>query len=278
MSSTEIALSKSQALAELNRKLEALAKAANDLVVKIGDPGSYTAAAGLRTSLKAVEDAVKFQTGPRVAAAKEELERAKQEEATFLGPAKTILAIVDGKMTAYREEEKRQAKIEQDRKNAELRRQAQLKAEQDRIDAEKQATAFRKQQTDEINAKLKAGEIGKREAARLLKLAGAGEEAAKQEAAAREEEAKNAPPQIEVRPAVPVVAGAPRNQTYYFAEVTDENAIVREFVNATKPERRGFLRQFIQVNEAAVSKFARDIKDSAKAASLLPGVKFSSRG
>lgn len=280
MSSTEIAVSKSQALADLNDKLGALEKQAHSLAVK--DQSSYIIGAGLLTSLKAVVQAVEFQTGPRLAAAKEEFERAKQEQAAFLNPAKKILETIKEKMNVFREEEKRQAKIEEDRKNAELRRQAQEKAETDRKESERIAAENRKRLVQEIMRDLDAGKIGKREASRLMKLAGANEEAAKQEAAAREEEAKNAPPpQIEVKPSIPKVAGAPRNQTFYFGTVEEPQAIIAAYEGAlidNNPRRAAFLARFIMVNEQEVGAFAREMKDSEKAQALVPGVRFYSKG
>ena len=85
---------------------------------------------------------------------------------------------------------------------------------------------------------------------------------------------------VRVVPSVPVIAGV-KNQTYYSADVIDKQAIIDRFALAllTKNNDQAvFLRKFIQVNEAEVSKFARETKDSDKVMSLLPGVRATSRG
>jgi hypothetical protein len=86
------------------------------------------------------------------------------------------------------------------------------------------------------------------------------------------------PPTVTVKPNITSVAGAPRAQVYYSSEVTDPQAIIRAYETAKDPVRIAFLRRFIQVNEQKVGEFARETKDNKKAAELLPGVKFTSKG
>ena len=279
--SEEIVLPKSEALEKLNSKLSILKAQADALVVK--DQTTYINAASLLTSYKSFIEAVKQLTASDIAEAKERLERLKQEEAMILNPGKDGVALVNGKITSWREEEKRQAKVEEDRKNADLRRQQQEKADADRREAERIAAENKKRKIAEIQQFLKDGKIGKREAARQLKAAGAAAEAAVEDAAAAAEEAKNAPPPTAtVKPNIPAVAGAPKNQTFFFGELLDSGAaIIREYslaIHSNNAERVAFLRQFIEVSESAVGKFARKTQDDAKATSLVPGVRFWSRG
>lgn len=280
MSNAEIVVPKSDALKQLHERLGELVSQAQSIVVK--DQMSYALAASIRTGFKSYLDAVKFQTGPGISEAKERLDRLKQEESIFLNPGKESLLQLDGKMFAFREEEKRQAKVEQDRKNAELRRQQEEKAEADRLEGIRIAAAEKKRKMAEIQHFLDTGKIGKREAARQLKAIGEHAQAAIEEAAAAHEEALKAPPPtVTVKPNIPTVAGAPRNQTYYTATVDNEQAIIDAFCQAIvdKDEPRArFLRRFLQANEAEIGKFARDTKSSEKATALLPGVVFSSRG
>jgi hypothetical protein len=280
MMGSEIVVPKYQALEELNKKLAPLIEQAKAIQIKT--PQDRITAAGVLTGLRAYTDAVKYQTGPEIAATKEKLAVLRQEQATLLEPAVNWMEILKDQDARYREEERRQAQVEQDRKNAELARQAREKAEADRLEAERLAHEERKRKITEINRYLADGKIGKREAARQLKAAGAAEEAAKQDAAAAEEEAKAAPPPtVTVKPNIPAVAGAPRAQVYFYGDVRDENAIIAAYNVALlggNEERVVFLGRFLIVDRQAVAKFARDTKDNEKAAEQLPGVRFYSKG
>jgi hypothetical protein len=163
-------------------------------------------------------------------------------------------------------------------------------AEQRKI-AEAQAAEARRLREKELEIQRREGEITKKEVERQKRIAeedakrakaqAAAEEQAARELAARQaEEAARNTPQVIVKPNIPTVAGV-KSQVYFFAEVTVSYAIINDFIEATRrgdTERMNFLRRFITVNEQEVGKFARDTKDNAKASSLLPGVKFTSRG
>ena len=279
VSNAEIVVPKSEALKQLQERLGKLVNQAQSIVVK--DQVSYALAAGVRTSFKSYLEAVKFQTGPEIAQTKERLERLKQEEAIFLNPGKDGLAQLETKMTEFREEEKRQAKAEQDRKNAELAREARERAVREREEAEKRVAENKAKAIAEINRLVKSGAMGKREAAKRLKAVGAAAEADLQDAAAAEEEAKNAPPTVTVKPNVPAVAGAPKNQTFYYAELQDKNLIIAAYLLAVKQqnfERAAFLEKFLTIDEGELGRFARKTQDNEKAAEAVPGVRFWSKG
>jgi hypothetical protein len=90
---------------------------------------------------------------------------------------------------------------------------------------------------------------------------------------------RDADEQITVQASVPKVAGI-RARVQYFAEVTDEDLLLRAFLIAHKKgekERVKYLRQFIQANYQALGKEAREVKNSAKLNATIPGVKFTDK-
>lgn len=267
------------ALATRKSALEILRERTAAIVVS--SQQEYITAAQVLADLKAYVKDCKRKRDDEIEPLKNDLDRKKNEWATYIAPAETLVLEVSGKTDAYKQEEKRQAQVEQDRKNAELARQAREKADADRKESERQAAETKRKRVAEINGQLKRKEIGQREAARLLKLAGADEEAAKENAAAAAEEAKNAPPpMVSVKPNIPTVAGV-KNQTYYFGEIESPNTILLKYDTAIlrgDVKRYIFLRQFLSVSETAVGKFARDTKDNDAATKQLPGVRFWSKG
>jgi len=296
--STQIVVPKSQALDELNQKLAVLVEQAKSIEIK--DAVTRIAAAGVRTGFKAYIEAVKLQTGGEIASTKEKLDRLKQDQTVLLAPAMLWIATLDDKDAAFRQEERRQAQIEEDLKNAQLRaeterRAAEERKERERIAAEERAERERiaeeelKERQRAAAAAQKAGDIGKREAERLkkeaqaeaereLKRAAEAEDKERELAASAAREAAANAPTVKVKPNIASVAGAPKNQTFYYAEVTDPQAIIRAYETAKDPVRIAFLRRFIQVNEQEVGRYIRELKDVAKATKELPGCKFSSRG
>ena len=118
------------------------------------------------------------------------------------------------------------------------------------------AVETRKKRVAEINQHLAIGKIGKREAARLLKLAGADEEAAKQNAAAQAEETAKAAPVVQVKPNIPTVAGTVSRQNWKF-RIVDANKIPH---------------LFLMPDEVRIGRMVRDIKDKQKAEVECPGI------
>lgn len=252
---------------------------ASQIVIRTAQ--DYITAAQVLADLKAYVKDCKRKRDDELEPLKSELDRKKNEWATFIAPAETLVLEVGQKTDAFKAEEKRQAQVEQDRKNAELARQARENADADRKESERQAAEATKARVAEINGQLKRGDIGKREAAQLLKAAGAAELAAIQAAEATAEEAKNAPPpQVAVRPNIPTVAGV-KNQTYWFSEPINPGALLIAYDKALRDgdkDRAAFLSRFVMVDEKEVGKFARATQDNAKAASLVPGFRFWSKG
>ena len=268
---TEVAKFESP-LAELKHRTDALA---------VTDQESFVIARTIQKDWDGYIKQVGFELDPGIAKAKSTLDHLKDQKEKYVGPAKQYKELARQKADAWAAEEKRLARIEEDRKNAELRKQQEEKAEQERKDRAAQAIADRKERVKEIQAMLKRKEITKAYAARLLKEAGAEEEAKLAQAEADAEAAKNAPPpQVTVKPSIPTVAGT-KSQTFYFAEVYSPDSIIDHFLEAFKNgdmPRCLFLRQFISVNTQEVGVFARKMKDNEAATKQLPGVKFTSRG
>lgn len=247
----------------------------------VRDQQSYIDAAQIENACKAYVRDVKAKMGPGIESAKSHLDFLKSEMQKYIIPAETILETIKGKRLAFAMEEKRQAKIEEDRKNAELARLAQEKAEADRRESERLAAEQRKAQEAEIERQRKSGELKAREAARLAKEAREREEEERKRAALAAEQAKAAPPpRVEVKPNIPPVAGI-KNQTFYYAEVVDWPKFLAEYKRAVKAHdmmRVVFLEDFIQPNDQAIGKYARDTRSNALTEGNIPGVKAWSKG
>lgn len=280
--------------------LEGLTARENKILVT--DQASYTLAANFLIEAKSYVKDVGSKLDPGINSAKTHLDFLKNQKSGYVDPVKRLIEMVQTRAENWRAEEKRLALLEQEREQAKLRAEAQRKADEERRIAEAQAAERRKEQLAEAARQLKirekeieearkAGEMSKKAAAMAARMAEdeailskkrADEEAAAARKLAQEHAAKSAEnvTVVRVAPSVPVIAGV-KNQTYYGADVIDKSAIIDRFALALMTKNNDqavFLRKFIIVDEAAVSKFARDTKDSAKVESLLPGVRATSRG
>ena len=190
--------------------------------------------------------------------AKEHLATIQNELKGHVLEAEAVVLIAEKKAEAYRTEEKRLADAEAKRINEENARAAQVKADQEKREAEKIAAEKKRATIAEVNQLLRDGMIGKREAAKRLKEAGAEEEAAAQAAAATAEEAKKAPPPpaVKVEPAIPKVAGI-KGRTNWKFKIVDASKIPH---NYCKPD------------EVLIGDTVRRVKDKAKAESIIPGI------
>jgi hypothetical protein len=212
-----------------------------------------------------------FVLDPGIASAKEHLDFLKNQKQGFVSKWEAQIQIGDGKAKKWLEDDERQRRQEQERVQKQLADQQKQKADEERRANEKLAAENRKKRVDEINGLLASKQIGKREAARLLKEAGANEEAEKELIAAQAEETANNVPEVRVETSRPKIAGVPRTM-HYFCEVTDEKAIIDAFVNGPAAQRQ-FLRRFITVDVSEVGKYARDTKNSEQVQKEIPGVR-----
>lgn len=260
----------------IQEKLTAIEARAKDLAVS--DQSTYALVAQFVVDAKAYLADVHAKLDPFVQAAKTAYDTARNLRAGYVDPVEALIGKANENCAEWRAAEKRRAEAETKRRQEELERKQREDAERDRRQAEAEAAETRRQKVSEIREKLRRHQINKREAARLLKEAGAEEEAAKATAAAVAEEQANAPaPEVHVAPAVPKVAGV-RNQTFYYAEVFDPTKILHEFATTKDVGRRTFLARFVTVSEQEVGKFARETKDDEKTMAALPGVRAWSKG
>jgi hypothetical protein len=262
----------------IESNLAQLMARSGELVVR--DQHSFVEARNIQLDLDRYIKSVGFELDEGIAKAKETLDHLKNQKERFVAPARTAKESIRQRADAWAAEEKRKAAEEQERINAAARAEAARIAAEERKAAEAQAERERKQREKELEAQRKAGEISKRKAEELKKAAEA--EAARQRALAAEQEKQAAVnvQEIRVAPSVPKVVGV-KDQTYYFAEVTNEAQIFAEYdvaVTANDLARQAFLMRFLKVDDQAIGKFARETKDNVKAGALLPGVRFFSKG
>lgn len=245
---------------------QALQTAVHDLTVT--DAATCLEAKKIQKAIRDEMKQRKFVLEPFVQKAKSSYEEARDERDKWLDPLEQLDKDLADKVKAYEREEREKAQREQDRINAENARIAREKAEAERKQREQEATEKREARVKEIRAALKAGDIGKREAARMLKEAGAFEEAEKAQAAADAEAAKNAPPPaVTVKPNIPSVAGVPsrRNWKFRFAP-NGQNILMDAFRDKME------LRPFVQPNEQEIGRMVRDTKDKKLAEARCPGI------
>lgn len=164
--------------------------------------------------------------------------------------------ILSPRMGEFDRAEQKAAEEEKQRVARELRQKEEREAELKRQADEEQAKHLRQKRVSEIRADLKAGKFGnpktvkaKREAEKLLREAGAVEEAALTKAASDEQEAKEraaqAPARVRVAPVETKVAGNVR-RINYSAECTDVLAFLRAYLSLTKDEvRRRYLEDVL---------------------------------
>jgi hypothetical protein len=190
------------------------------------------------------------------------------KEEYILGPerrvadrATEIKNILTPKMGEWDRREAEEAAAERkriaDAKQAELNRQAELKRQAD----EEEAKKLRQERVAQIRADLKAKKITKRQAEKLLREAGALEEAAKAKAAADQEDAlaqaKTVADSVKVESQVPNVKGNVK-RVNYSAECTNRVGFIEAFAK-TKPNSEAWTRllAMVEVSDQLLSGEAR---------------------
>lgn len=275
---TDAIVSQDAVIERFNNQLTAILALAS---APITDQASLVSSGNAKISLESYVKAVEGHFDPELSPLEERVKRLKNAMSSLISPAKMAKNALVDRQRAWMAEEKRKAEAEERRRQEEIQRAQREKADRERREADAQAAEAKRQAVAEINREYARGAFGKRELAKRLKAAGAEEEAAKATAAAIAEETKNAPPPVvTVQPNIPKVAGI-KNQTFYYAEVENEQQLISAFVAAAEQgndERVAFLRQFICTADALISKYARDTKDAAKVMAQLPGVRAWSKG
>ena len=262
------------ALAELAREAAALP----ELKLKVDaqlvtNAGEYAEMGTLLTGVRSIGKVGAFKINPFLEVAARVTNFLRGERTKHEDVAAAIANTASTKMADYKRQEREAAEAEQRRINEQKRIENDKRIAQEKQGALERAEEIRKERVKEINGKLRRKEITSREAAKLLKEAGADAEAQAQNAEADAEAAKNiAPPQVTVQPNVPKVAGT-RGRIQYFAQVTSEDLLIEAFLQSSGL-RRTYLRQFIQINERALGQEALDVKNSTTLNASIPGVKF----
>jgi colicin import membrane protein len=241
-------------LKPIENKLAILSKRAEAIVVI--DQESYALACKIVLEGRNEVKAIGFVLDPGIQSAKEHLEKLRNDKAAFVNRVTPIVQVAEQKAEAWKAEERRKAKQEEDRINEQRRIEAQRKADAERREAEVKAKADREQRERDLATARKKGEINKREQDRLAKQAAEDERKAKDLAAKQAQQtAANVQP-VKVKPSVPVVSGIKARVNWKF-----------KVINADKV--RG---EFLMPNEVAIGAAVRDIKDKAKAEEAVGGI------
>jgi hypothetical protein len=275
MSTTQLMPSNDEVLKRLNARLAEL-KANSEIAIT--DQSSFIQSAQVKLDYEQYIRAVEDHFEPELAPAEEKVKRTKLQMSSLIAPVKDWLVRLKVRQQSWQAEEKRLAAMEREREQEKLRAEARQKADAERREAERLAREQREAREKQLEALRKAGEIGKREEARLAKIATEEEAKARVLAAKQAEETAAKVPELKVVPNIPKGAGLPKNQTYYGAEVNDANRLLLEFVFTNDPERRAFLRRFITIDQQEVGKYARDTKNNEKVEATLPGSRAWSKG
>ena len=237
-------------LEAVEQELVPISQAARSL--KIDSASDFARAGEMIAALKAFDKGSEATMAPYKAKVKLVSDFIRTRLLRVANKVEETKGILTPKMAEWTRKEQAAAKAEQDRlqaiETARLKREAQEKQQKD----EEAAAIIRKAEVANIRADLKSGKITKRQAEKLLKLAGAIEEAAKVNAACEAEEATanaaKTASQLKVAANVPTVAGVVKRVNYKF-HVIDENKIPREYLTPNLVKIGEFVRAAKKVGE-----------------------------
>lgn len=254
-------------------KLEHLSTILNTL--EVVDNDSYTKMTLAVKDGKAEIKKIGFVLDPGISSAKEHLDFLRNQKKGYVEKWQTPIDTGDTKARDWLNKKDREAtQRAADETAAKVAEQRRV-ADEERKTRETAADEAREKRVGEIRELLRTKSIGKREAAQLLKAAGAEEEAAKALAAADAEDLKSKPvAPAEAKVERSTVAGVPRTKHYYAALEPDGAEVLMKAFRAAKSDaERLFLARFVKIDEMAISKHARETQDSAKVMAEIPGVK-----
>lgn len=270
---TESANSEIVLAPELQPTQTALAKfAAYVTATKVTDQDSYTR---MTLQVKGAKDEMKkigFVLDPGIASAKSHYEFLRDQKAGYVAKWQTQITAGDGMAREFLNEQSRLAAQRAADEAAEKARANRAKADEEARTRKADADEKKKLRIAELDTLVRQGVIKKREYARLLKEAGADAEAAK---ALAEEDAEDLRSQPVAPAAAPEIhrakiAGVPRRRNYY-VEMVDASKLVDAFL--ADASQRAFLRQFITIDESAIGRHVREVKDSHQVMATIPGVR-----
>lgn len=209
MENFEAAILKLESIEEL---LAAVDRSARALAVQ--DQTTFTDGGVLVAQVKNAEKDAEDELAPFKKIIKRAQDFVRQREQRVTNKAKLIRDELNRKMGDYTraEEEGREAerRREQAKKDAETKRLSEVKRQQDK----EAAAEAKEKRVKQIRQDYKDGKIGKRESAKLLKEAGATEEAAKAQAAADAEEAAKQALTVKVEANIPSVSGVVKRKNF----------------------------------------------------------------
>lgn len=270
----------SSALAKIDEYETLLAERTIDIhALQVTDQASYAKAANFVSELKGIDKAGEGVMAPYDTIVKRVQDFIRQRKRTISNRVEECRGILNSKMGEYtrREEAARKAEEERIRKETEERMKAD--AERKRKADEEMAEARRKQRVEDIRSMLKARQITKRQAEKMLREAGATEEADKARAAAdaeaANESAKATAEKISVGSNVPTSSGVVRRVNYSAACFDLGGYLGEMFQAARQNDQQRFLHlaAMVEVSDSKLSAKARELKDKAKMESLYPYVK-----
>lgn len=268
------------ALAELREEagaLPILRKQAVELAVT--DESTYQKAGELLLQVRGIGKSGALKINPFLDIANRVANFLRNARSRHEDEAKAVADVISGKMADQKRREREAAEAETRRMNEEARIRNEQEAEARRKADREHAEQAKKERVKEINRALRAGEITKKSAAKLLREAGAMEEAAKEQAEADAEETKAAPPVVKVESSIKPIAGT-RARIQYEAKIENPDMLFAAYVAATNAKdkaRAAYLRRFLMVDESALGLEARTVKNSAKLNAEIPGVRFSDK-
>jgi hypothetical protein len=246
------------AIIELHRETEKFAPLLKQAeAMQVTNKTEYVAAGQLRAEIRALAKTGQFKLGQYLEVAKKVVNFLKIEISTHESAADQIDIVLTRKINDELTREKAAAAAEEKRVNEERRIANEKKAEEERIERERIAKETRDKRVAEIRAMQKRGEIGKREAAKLLKDAGAAEEAAKEQADADAEAARRNFQPVKVEPNVPTILGS-RKTRVWKVEIVNEMAL----------DRKWLMPDLTKINQEV-----RDIADAEKAEKAIHGIR-----
>ena len=263
---------------KLDEQMEALEVRAKALPKLFESKADYDRSAEIVAERKSLVKIAEATMAPFVEQIKAVDTFVKQQKNVVKNRAEAMRFYTDGPMGEWDDREKRAAAAEekrkQDEKEAQLKRDNEIKA---KADAEA-AAALKEERISQIREDLRKKKITKAEAAKLLKAAGANEEAEKARIAAEKDEAdekaKDEAAKLKVKPNTGAAAGVTR-RTNYYAECKDENLLMHRIVGEyiSNGGKFGPLVEFAMPNNQKIGAKAREIEDDQKMEELYPFVR-----
>jgi hypothetical protein len=196
---------------------------------EITDLASYTEVGTLVQQARAIAKQGETKMAPFKAIVNAAWDIINGWQKTHQVEADDIAKIGADKQAAWNKKERERTEAENQRKQRELRDEQNRKAEAQRIEDEKLAGERRKARVLEIRGMLKRKEITLRQSEKLLREAGATEEADKAQAKVNADQVAAAVPQVKVEPLKATVGGQRARAPWVF-KITDITKIPREML------------------------------------------------